>query len=94
MSRVEYGGSWYQTIRQAARAWAAGALPDVSVIGNDETTWEAAEELEAFWWAEADRIGEAAPPHGVDVEEWRAECRLALCLRIDPSYCAHSEVAS
>jgi hypothetical protein len=45
---------------------------------------EAATELEAFWWREAQKIGEGAP-EGVGADEWRDECRAALRERIAKS---------
>lgn len=84
MSQTTFAGSHYATVAQAARAWAEAALPDVSVIERDESPVEAATELEAFWWREAQKIGEGAP-EGVDADEWRDECRAALRERIAKS---------
>ena len=81
MSQVQFDGSWFSTMGQAARAWADTALPDTNAIGSDEDAEQAAEGLEAFWWGEAQKIGEGAP-EVVGEEEWRAACRAALVSRI------------
>ena len=81
MIQTTFAGSHYPTVAQAARAWAETALPDVSVIERDEFPTKAATDLEAFWWAEAQKIGEGAP-EGPTEQEWRDECRAALRERI------------
>ena len=81
---IAFAGSWYQTIGAAARAWAATALPDLSVVGADEDPATVAEALEAFWWTEAQKIGEGQP-EGVREDTWRADCRHALVQRIETS---------
>jgi len=72
------------SMKQAARAWAATALPDARVLGADEDIVGAAHRLEAFWWDEAQKIGEGAPA-GVHDDDWRAECLEALVIRIRES---------
>ena len=81
MAQVQFGGSWYQTIKQAAAAWAATALPDMGVIEPGEVARDAAQTLEAYWAGEAEKIGDIAP-EGVDEAGWRAACVDALEDRI------------
>ena len=81
MTQFEFAGSRYDTINAAARAWAITALPDPNVIGARENPATAAYELEAHWWAEAQKIGKGAPD-GVRDEVWRACCRTELVQRI------------
>lgn len=82
MQQIRFAGSIYQGLGAAAAAWAATALPDTSVIGDEEDPGEAAQELEAFWWGEALKLGEGAPE---DVSEtaWRDACRMKLVERIE-----------
>ena len=82
MSQVQFAGSWYLTTARAAAAWAETALPDVSVIGAKEDASEAASATEAYWWGEAQKIGEGAP-EDVSESEWRAACRKALVTKIE-----------
>lgn len=82
MIQTIFAGSHYPTVAQAARAWAETALPDVSVLDADESADLVASELEAFWWGEAQKIGEGAP-EGPTEQEWRNECRAALRARVD-----------
>jgi hypothetical protein len=77
-----FADSHYPSVTSAARAWAETALPDVSVLGADEDASTVATNLEAFWWREAQKIGEGAP-EDVGEDHWRAECRAALRARID-----------
>lgn len=49
MSRVEFGGSLYPTVKSAAAAWAIAALPEPEVIEPGEDAGEAAAKLEEFW---------------------------------------------
>jgi hypothetical protein len=83
MQSIQFAGSWYKGIGAAA-AWAATALPDTSVVTDEEDPGVAAENLEAFWWGEAAKIGEGAP-EGVSVHEWRFVCRMKLVERIERS---------
>jgi len=82
MSQIQFAGSWYLTIARAAAAWAETALPDTSVVGADEEPATVAQTLEAFWWGEALKIGEAQP-EGASEDAWRANCRAALVSRIE-----------
>jgi hypothetical protein len=82
MAQIEFGGSWYLTVVQAARAWAATALPDASVIGRGENPIEAATELERFCCDELTKVGIDIHPEGTDVLTWRQACRRALADRI------------
>ena len=84
MVQTTFAGSHYPTVAQAARAWAETALPDVSVIDREESAVTVATDLEAFWWGEAQKIGEGAP-EGPTEQEWRNECRAALRERITKS---------
>lgn len=85
MAQVQFAGSWYNTVGEAARAWAETALPDVTVIGADENAADAAQALEAFWWAEALKVEAEPQPEGTDAELWRRCCRAALIDRIEDS---------
>ncbi len=80
-NRVEFGGSWFRTVREAATVWADSALPDVSMIEAGEDAGKAAADLEDYCWGEAQKIGEGAPEN-VDEDEWREACRAALVDRI------------
>ena len=82
MQQIKFSGSFYQGMTTASQAWADCALPDPSVIGADEDPGVAAQELEAFWWREAEKIGEGAPDD-VNVDSWRAHCRLELVKKIE-----------
>ncbi len=82
MMQVRFGGSWYSSMNAAARAWAATALPDVSALEPGAKPAEFAEDLEAFWWGEAQKIGEGAP-EDLGEHEWRGACRAALLERIE-----------
>lgn len=42
MAQVQFAGSWFSTLGQAAAAWAETALPDASVFGADENPGSAA----------------------------------------------------
>ena len=84
MQQFKFAGSWYNGIHAAAAAWADTALPDPSVVGDDEDAGAASDALESFWWGEAQKIGEGAP-NGVDANEWRTACREALVERIETS---------
>ena len=82
-----YIGSFHNTIRQCARAYASTALPDLSVVEADADARTVALDLEAFWYEEGKRIGECEiPTHGddpaVDEDTWRTLCREALEARI------------
>lgn len=81
--QVQFGGSWYGTIGQAAKAWAETALPDTSVVSIDENAADAAQGLESFWWDEALKIETEPQPEGTDTEMWRRCCRAALIDRIE-----------
>lgn len=83
-NQIEYAGSLYTTMRDAANRWAETALPDTRVIGRKEAAEEAARGLESFWWNEAQKSGEGAP-EDTDEEDWREACRDALVRRIDRS---------
>jgi hypothetical protein len=82
MDQVEFGGSLYRTLGEAARAWAATALPDTTVIAPGEDATAAAAELEAFWHGEATRLPEPYAPDSVDEQAWREACRCALVARV------------
>lgn len=84
MQQIQFAGSWYQGLGAATAAWAETALPDVSVVGADEDPGVVAEQLEGFWWGEAQKIGEGAPEN-VNEEEWRRGCRSKLVERIERS---------
>jgi len=64
VSKIKYAGSWYDSERAAADAWAADALPDVSVIGDDEDADSAAVELVNFRADEYYKLGEDLPLSG------------------------------
>ena len=84
MSRIEYGGSHFNSMRNAAARWAVDALPDTNVVGREEDAEDVADSLEVYWWNEAARAGHGAP-EGVDADDWRAACRKALAERIERS---------
>lgn len=82
MSQIKILGSLFSSLRDAAAAWAAAALPDVSVLNADEQPATVARDLEAFWWGEAQKI-DGGTPDDVDEETWREACRAALVDRIE-----------
>ena len=83
-NQIEYAGSLFSTMRDAADRWAVDALPDTSVIERSEAVKDAADTLEVYWWNEAKRAGGGAPD-GVDEDDWREACRAALVRRIQCS---------
>ena len=82
MAQVQFGGSWYQTVGQAAKACAATMLPDTSVIESGEDVQKAATELEEFCFTEATRAGVETTPEGVEEYDWRSAVRVAIYERI------------
>ncbi len=81
-TQIQFAGSHYHTLCLAARAWAETALPDPSVIGAEEDSFEAAEGLESYCWDEGQRIG-AGAPEGVKENDWREACVTVLSERIE-----------
>lgn len=84
MQQVQFAGSWHSGMSAAAAAWAETALPEPGVVDPGEDPGQVAEALEAYWWGEAQRIGEGAPDD-VNEAEWRASCRSKLIERIELS---------
>lgn len=86
MTQVTYGGTMYATTKQAAKAWAHDALPDVSVIDENADPETCATADEAHWWTEASKTLETSEEHvqpeGLTESEWRTACRSALTDRI------------
>lgn len=86
MDAIWFGRSRFETVKQAARWFADGLLPDPSVISPDEDAESAAEELVVFFTAEAARMGESLGGDELPAEladEFRAElvARLATMFR-------------
>ena len=77
-----YAGTHYDTITLAALAFAASALPDLSVIGSTEEPRAVAQDLEAYCHSEAAQSGTVETPDGVTYAYWRALCRGAIAARI------------
>ena len=82
MGSFIYGGMSFDTEKQAARAYAATALPDTDVIPVGEDAAKAAQELEAFWTSEVKQSQGLDVPEGLTEDVWRALCREALEARI------------
>lgn len=75
---IKYNGTFYQSERQAANAWACTALPDPSVVGAEEDAEVSAADLVTYWRDEAAKIGERLPLPASTLQ-------LALIRRIDDS---------
>ncbi len=91
---IKYGGSFYQTLRQAAKACAADMLPETDVVSREENTDEAARELEGFCWSQQCSLYGEPPtvfaeddygPEGESVSTWRKLVREELEVRINAS---------
>ena len=59
-TRITYAGTGYATIRLAALGYAAAVLPDLSVIGADESPAAIARDLEAYYYSELVQAGDRA----------------------------------
>ncbi len=81
-NNIQFAGTWFNTVRDAADHWAGMALPDVSVISEQEDACKAACDLEEYCWNEAVKSSQNNVPEGVDEDEWRAICRERLEKRI------------
>ena len=86
-TRITYAGTGYATIRLAALGYAAAVLPDLSVIGAEESPAAIARDLEAYYYSELVQAGDLELPTDDDEQPvngalWRALCRGAIVARI------------
>jgi hypothetical protein len=82
---ARYAGTDYLTIRLAALAYAADALPDLSNVAASEDAATVGSGVEAIWYSEAHGALDLPTVEGEAVIErtWRALCRGAIAERIE-----------